>query len=245
MSAHIGGLDAFGLTEAALTALGSKEVLLRINLRTYDVTSGVRNCAPEHRHSYLSDRAARWIKALRRRHPNLTFRVIDEEKSVRTVNRKRVFLPHSLEVRCLARHVRTIARAQGVGSVHLERVKGRRRRQRQTGSQLDWFCVRGLVAVRVEGQLSGMQTVEDRFLLVRAMTRHDAERKLEREWREYSVPYLNRFGFLVSWTLEKVVDVYEVVQEHLDPDGMEVYSSLNQRRLRPEHVWPVNSRKGV
>jgi hypothetical protein len=39
--------------------------------------------------------------------------------------------------------------------------------------------------------------------------------------------------------------VYEVVQEHLDPDGMEVYSSLNQRRLRPEHVWPVNSRKGV
>lgn len=171
--------------------------------------------------------------------------MIDEEKSVRTIDRKRVFLPHSLEVRCLARHVRTIARAQGVSFVHLERVKGRRR-HRHTGSQLNWFCVRGLVAVRIEGQLSGMQTVEDRFLLVRALTGDDAERKLEREWREYSVPYLNRGGFLVSWTLEKVIDVYDVVEEHLDPEGVvEVYSSLNQRRLRPEFVWPINGRRGV
>lgn len=73
MSARIGGLDAFGLTEAALTALGSREVLLRINLRTYDVTAGVRNRAPEERHYYLSARAARWIKELRRQHPDSLF----------------------------------------------------------------------------------------------------------------------------------------------------------------------------
>lgn len=244
MSGRITGLEALGLTEAALTALGSKEVFLKVTLRTYDVTAGVRKCPPTERHDYLSARAARWITSLRRRYPSLSFRLIDQEKSARKGPRGRVFLPQALEVRPLARHVRMIAGAPGVSSVHVERVQGRRHR-RQARPPLDWFCVRGSVAVLIEGQLSGMQTMEDRFLLVRAMTCEDAERKLEREWREYSVPYLNPDGFLVSWTLEKVIDVYHLFDEHLDPDGVEVYSQLSQRRLRPQFARPLTSRKGV
>lgn len=102
---------------------------------------------------------------------------------------------------------------------------------------LNWYCVRARVAIRVEDQVSGMQTIEDRFLVVRAASCTDAEQRLLREWREYATPYLNSDGYMVSWCLEEVVDVYHTGEAELDPTGAEVYSRLAQRRMRPAFVW--------
>jgi hypothetical protein len=106
------------------------------------------------------------------------------------------------------------------------------RRQRRSRELLDWFCVRGLVAIRIEGVTSGMQTWEDRFVLVRALDSKDAVARLAPHWRAYGEGYLNARGEIVSWSLEKIVDVYSVQESSIDPAGTEVYSSLGRRRFR-------------
>jgi hypothetical protein len=106
-----------------------------------------------------------------------------------------------------------------------------RRRKRRSPEPLDWFCVRGLVAIRIEGVTSGMQTTEDRFVLVRAHGPEDAIARLKRHWRAYAAPYLNSNGRLVSWSLETVMDVYSLQENSIDPAGTEVYSSLGRRRF--------------
>lgn len=121
----------------------------------------------------------------------------------------------------------------GVSSVHVVAITGMRKR-RQPREARDWYCVRGLVAIIVEGQVGGMQTTEDRFLLVRAQSFEDAEHRLKNEWRDYAEPYLNSSGHMVSWSLDRVVDVYHLFDTDLDPSGVEVYSKLGTRRLRPD-----------
>jgi hypothetical protein len=74
-------------------------------------------------------------------------------------------------------------------------------------------------------------------MLVRAMSFDDAEKRLRRKWREYASLYLNPNGQIVSWSLDRVTDVYDTGETEIDSAGTEVYSKLGQRRMRPEHVW--------
>jgi len=76
--------------------------------------------------------------------------------------------------------------------------------------------------------------------LVRAASWQDAKKRLERHWREYATPYLNSEGEMVSWSLDRVIDVYETGETQIDPAGTEVYSKLGKRRMRPEYVWRPN-----
>jgi hypothetical protein len=98
--------------------------------------------------------------------------------------------------------------------------------------------VRARVAVTIEGQVRGLQTIEDRFLLVRASSSEDAVARLASEWRAYSRPYLNRDGRIVRWLLDEIIDVYDVPDDEIRPEGTEVYSKLSARRL------PVRMRRG-
>jgi phage terminase Nu1 subunit (DNA packaging protein) len=82
-----------------------------------------------------------------------------------------------------------------------------------------------------------MQMTEDRFVLVRASSFEDAKKRLSRQWREYTAPYLNSEGQMVSWSLDRVIDVYETGETEIDSAGTEVYSKLAKRRMRPEYVW--------
>jgi hypothetical protein len=94
------------------------------------------------------------------------------------------------------------------------------------------------VAVTIEGQVRGLQTVEDRFVLVRASSFEDAEARLASEWRAYATPYLNSDGNIVRWLLDEIIDVYDVPDDEIRPQGTEVYSKLSARRL------PVRMRRG-
>ena len=97
--------------------------------------------------------------------------------------------------------------------------------------------MRALVVIRIEQAKAGLQHTEDRFLLVRATSFEDAKNRLKKQWREYATPYLNSNGEMVSWSFEKVIDVYEVGETEIEPAGAEVYSKLGKRRMRPEYVW--------
>jgi hypothetical protein len=168
MAATISGLDAFGLLPAALSRLGARTVLAYAHLKTYEITPAVVRVKAHDRHKYLVQRAERWIARLRRRFPKLSFDI-----------RSDTAVPSSLSVRLDAREVAEVARQPGVRSVHVTRISGLRARHKP--KEHEWYCVRARVAVQVEGQSQGLQTIEDRFVLVRARSFQDAERRLKQE----------------------------------------------------------------
>lgn len=238
---HVTGLEQFGLNHASFRLLGNRDVQAYIYLGTYDVTPEVRRLHPSKRFAYLLRRVGRWVKGLRRSFPKLSFELI-QGKASRTNVQLGSQLPATMQVSCSAREIFEIAKAAGVHSVHVSKVAGLRRRL-SNKLPLEWYCVRALVVIRVEGATSGMQSLEDRFMLLRASSFEDAEKRLNRQWREYAIPYLNSDGQLVSWQFDHVTDVYSTSEYAIDPTGTEVYSKLSSRRMRPEFVWKLGAKK--
>jgi hypothetical protein len=229
------GLEQFELNETSFRLLGNRNVRAYVHLQSYDVTPAVRRLRPSRRFSYLSRRVDRWLESLYRRHPQLSFEV-KAGKLAENRTRPSAELPVTLAVSCSAREALEIARGAGVRSVYVVRVAGRRCR-RSPKPPLEWYCVRALVVIRVERAASGLQAIEDRFMLVRASSFEDAKKRLQRQWREYATPYLNSDGQMVSWQLDHVIDVYETGETEINPDGAEAYSKLSSRRMRAEYIW--------
>lgn len=229
------GLEEFKLTETTFRRLGSQEVRASVHLQTYDVTRAVQGLPISQRRKYMVARAQRWIDGLRSRYPGLSLQERDSKLYGKGVRRWSQ-IPHSLLFRGSTREILAIAGATGVRSVHIAKIAGHRRR-RPRESPLAWYCVRALVVIRVEQARAGLQNTEDRFVLVRASSFEDAKKRLRRHWREYATPYLNSEGRMVSWALDRVIDIYETGEKELDPGGTEVYSQLGKRRMRPQYVW--------
>jgi hypothetical protein len=240
---RVTGLEELNLTQYSLRRLGAREVQAFVHLKTYDVTPAVQRLPISQRGRYIVARAERWIDGLRRRYPGLSLQETDAGLYGSGVRRWSK-LPHSLSFHGPAHEILAIAAADGVRSVHVAKVAGYRRPPKRK-SPSRWYCVRALVVIRVEQARAGLQNTEDRFVLVRASSSEDAKKRLRHQWQEYATPYLNSEGRMASWSLDKVIDVYDTGESELDPDGVEVYSKLGKRRMRPEYVWRPNRRGRV
>ena len=147
-----------------------------------------------------------------------------------------VSVPSGLRCKLRVRDLDQLQGLPGAGDVWIHHVEGLRRTPRKPSDE--WFAVRGRVMIQVEGRERGLQTYEDRIVLVRARTFREAEQRALREFARYAKNvYLNAAGRMVRWKLEKIIDIYETDLENLDPNGTEVWSSLHSRRLRDEFVW--------
>ena len=233
------GLENFKLSLESFRRLGNAKARAYVALRTYDLTPAVRKLPPSLRHAYLIARVNRWIASLRRSFPELVIQT-SLGKPLGDIRRKSD-LPSSLRFSGPARKIVAVAGASGVSTVHIVRVAGLRRQSPRI-AELSWYCVRAFVTICVEGATSGMQSTEERFVLLRAHSFDDAKKRLGRKWIEYATPYMNPHGQLVSWKLDRIVDTYDLVETEIDPAGTEVYSKLGRRRMRPEYVWRPKSR---
>jgi len=235
VSPRVTGLEEFKLTESSFRRLGRREVQAFVHLRSDDLTPAVLRLSPAQRRAYMTARAGRWADGLRRRYTGLS---LPKEVGRRPGKglRRWYRYPRSLSFRGPASELLAIAGSTTVRSVHVTKVAGYWRR-RLRKSSLAWYCVRAQVVIRVEEARSGLQNIEDRFVLVRASSWEDAKERLRRQWREYATPYLNSEGQMVSWSFDKVIDVYDTGETEINPSGTEVYSRLSKRRMRPEYVW--------
>jgi hypothetical protein len=224
------GLGEFGLTQTDLRRLGDRRVGVTARIDAYRMTPAVVSRSPRERQEYLNARASRWVEALARKWPSDSFSVVP-----------RTAIPTEIRSVVKARDVLEIAKFSELSSVCVTKIAGMRKRRRSREKD-EFFCVRARVAIQVEGSSRGYQSWEDRFVLVRASGFEDAERRLEKQWRQYAAPYINPAGELVRWKLEKVLDVYATRETEIDPEGTEVYSKLGQRRMRREYEWRTTRR---
>jgi hypothetical protein len=169
---RIGGLDDFGLTRAALSRLGPRPVHLSIQL-TGETVSKLWRLRPKQRDAALRATLAKQLNYLRRDFPAVEFVSRLKDKPSRTID---AVVP--------ANHVAALANRRYVKDVRLDTIEGRRRRLRRSG--LGWFCVWGVVAIQIEGQVKGSLDLEDRLVLVKANDTGDAQRRLQRMWIRYA-----------------------------------------------------------
>ena len=216
------GLSEFGLTARALRSTPQRTVTYCIQLRGPQL-GPLKHLTPSQRNRSLAAHLKGSIAALTQGHHFTSF----QPRSTRR--------PWSIDAVSDARAFLALARSPHVRSLSVSKVSGARRRTRAQGPLL--FTVRARVVVQVEGQSRGMQTVEERFITVRASTEAEALRALRPMWRLYAEPYLNPYGQLVRWHLEEVLEVYRTYDSQLSPSGTEVYSRLSSRRVNPGLVW--------
>jgi len=105
------------------------------------------------------------------------------------------------------------------------------------------FCFKMFVVIEVAGQSHGLQTVESKFVLVKAQNETDAYAKLEKFNQKYAKPYPNDNGEAVRWRVEKSVGCNQTYltnfacQNQVDEEVVEVYSELAKRKLNADRIW--------
>lgn len=130
-----------------------------------------------------------------------------------------------------------------VESISVEAIEGFE--AREVVPEPSFWCLLARFAIQIEHETGGLQKYEMRHLLVRAFTLEEAETKLVSSFARYEEPYLNSAGYLVRWHFEAFVDSYQLDvsagDAFLSEEGVEVFSSLHQRRLQPAMEWHPDS----
>jgi hypothetical protein len=103
--------------------------------------------------------------------------------------------------------------------------------------------MQGRVAIQIENHQRGLQSMEDRIVVVKPKSEADAMRRLKKEWQAYAAPFFNYRGEYARWKLEAIEDVYEILDDEINPSGTEVFSRLYRRRRRPETMWRIRYRR--
>jgi hypothetical protein len=96
-----------------------------------------------------------------------------------------------------------------------------------------------IVQIQIEGQTTGMQLYEERFVLTKADTCTHAEKKVVKEMKDYETPYLNSSGEIVRWKLESIEDIYEVDLDRKNDftESVEVFSKFKRRKFDKKNIW--------
>jgi hypothetical protein len=229
MKALLLGLDDYRLAVRDLRRLGERPVEISFSLRPPDVKP-LFPLAPEERNERLRSFLDGAFERVRSRWPG--GEIVPRGDG----------LPWTSDSVVAARDLPRVLRFPELSDIFVKRIRGLRKRRRPR--RLSFYAVRARVAIEVEGQTEGLQSVEDRIVLVRALSAEDAERRLAPEWEFYTEPYLNPDGEMVRWHLEEIVDVYDLDSDEIDPRGTEVYSHLSRRRVRPDLAWHPRRSKG-
>lgn len=224
MNSRYVGLEAYRLSPSRFEALGSASVHLMIQQRCPPLAT-LQPYPPEKRLQMLANVLREGLRRIRATWTGEPLVVRGSSKH-----------PWTLDGTTSARNAASISRLSCVESVFVKEIEGRKRVPPKRTTAL--FTVRGLVAIQVEGQESGYQTFEERFVLIRAYSADDACKRLAKAWKEYASPGINSRGGLFRWQLERVLDVHELFDSQIDLDlGTEVYSRLEKRLAKGRPVW--------
>jgi hypothetical protein len=222
------GLDEFGLDIKKLTKLGTLPITVRIHFK-YLNASKLFSLPPSER----KQRIETWYK-------DVYFDVIrklpaPKIEPFKATNKKES--PRGIVAILEAKKFHSLLKIPNLEFISIDKIPGYKRRKPVRVEVDQWFAVQARFAIQIEGQTKGMQTYEDRILLVKATSANKAEKKLLREFKEYSKPYLNSDGYMVRWMFEKVLDTYRLFDDEILGEGTEVFSVMKNRKMKPEYQW--------
>ena len=124
-------------------------------------------------------------------------------------------------------------------TISIESIEGISRKTPE--SESFFWSIKARFSIQIENETGGFQGYEDRILLVKAVDEEEAHRKLLPGFDSYAEPYLNSAGLLVRWQFEEFLDAFATdvssLETFLRDEGVEVFSELRNRKLKPEMEW--------
>ncbi|TGE25592.1 DUF4288 domain-containing protein [Hymenobacter aquaticus] len=149
--------------------------------------------------------------------------------------------PRSLKAEVVIENLPVLCQLPDVDRISILNVAGLRKKRQRSSKRLEFYCVKMTVAIQIEGDDHGMQSYEERYVLIKAASFEDAYERLEATRADYGKPYLNSDGYFVRWQIESLDDCYQTIiestAEFSQPEGVEVFSVLKKRKLTPERAW--------
>ncbi|MFK7904158.1 MAG: DUF4288 domain-containing protein [Chitinophagales bacterium] len=146
-----------------------------------------------------------------------------------------------VEIECTKKELLTYGKDKSVGHLSIiEKNDGAKERVEELEY---YYAVVVRFAIQLENKEKGLQSYEDRTLLMKAKSGEEAEKKLQKSFKKYEEPYLNSRGEMVRWKFEAFVDCYETIYQSLEDmledeeEGIEVFSIIKNRRLNKERSW--------
>jgi len=224
-------LDEFGSSIAQLISLGSVRIKLHVSLRHIN-EKPLFKLKPDQR-----------MEKMKRHYELLLSRVkqnwSDGPLAIGWTRRQ----PRSFDALVEARHISRLLRMPEIDGIWLLEIPGRKPVRVKPKER--WFAVKARFAIQVEGQRTGLQSYEDRIVIVKDASLEDAESKLQPQFEQYATPYLNPRGFMVRWAFERVLAGYEIFDAKSDPQGVEVFLVLLRRRMKPDFEWKTKRKEQV
>lgn len=109
-----------------------------------------------------------------------------------------------------------------------------------------YFAVKARYAVLIEGRAKGLQAYEDRIVLLKGKNHEEVEEKALKLFSEPVEPYLNSDKRYVWFKFEDILGIQETDVRELNDfntDGIELYSEMKDRRMKPGDEWILPYRK--
>ena len=192
---------------------------------TYPSIRSIRHLTPQQRIDYISEKFRTSLETVTRLIGSDQFQLIGSKRK-----------PRGIEIQRDKKTLRTI---QGLKLFDFKLTTSIKESSK---TEQPYFCFKAIFAIQIEGRNRGMQTIEERFVLVKAKTWKAAEAKVIRQFKKNEEPYLNPYGQLVRWRFESIEESYHTFIESGDDfeSPTEVFSKLKKRRMSGINVWNGN-----
>lgn len=128
-----------------------------------------------------------------------------------------------------------------INNVWIESIEDAKNIKQKDSPIEKYFCVKMTVVIEVEGISTKKQSIEKRFVLIKAKSDNEAYEKLGNQKNDYAELYLNSDGRFVRWRIESFDDCFETgiagVDDLDNPEGVEIFSKLKSRNSNKQTVW--------
>jgi hypothetical protein len=225
----INGKEEYGIrTDADILHLKNKRIKLIIQI-TQPGLNKIINLTPKERLEYQKERVSKFANKLANK--------LNIEVSI--TKARKLEIPRII---CVidSKILLKLKTLKEIDFITIELIESLEKIKLVQKKTLNWFAVNARFAIQIENQTKGYQSYEDRIILVKAYNCEDAAKRLQKEIKESSAPYLNMYYELVRWKFEKILRIYELIDE-INEKGCEVYSTISNRKLKLEHQW-INSK---
>lgn len=223
---HLTNLAEWGLTAAELPRL-SQLAAVQIQLKYPDYKLFVQFPPPQR---------IREIDKLHRRNQQRLLALLPAAELEPTGTARR---PTGVKTRLPLHELPQLLALEFVDGITIDDIAGME--PQPVPDKLAFWSVEARFAVQIEGETTGLQLYEDRLLIILADSEAEAKRKLTASFAAYAKPYLNSAGRLVRWQFEAFLDVYRAeaysLSDFASDQGVEAFSRLRRRRLRPDQQW--------
>ena len=217
------GLEKYEIREIELKTIHSESVFdIKILTNYFQDLDILRPLNPKERRLFIRQKSRENLKILLKDYPREKYTLIGTK-----------IKPRGILGQLTGKQILKLQNNSAVDQIIIEKAGELKELKPQKEEQ--YFSVQGLFAIKVEGfdYTNSIKFTEERIILVKALDSDTAIQKANIEFKKYSdFEYLNSDFRLTRWDFIEIMDVYEVDETEIDPNGTEIFSVTRNRKLK-------------